>query len=171
MGIDKKKDLIVFALVFILAFLLGRNTIYQAGMNRIASKKSEIKEEGKRNEILGAIGILHKRFEALQERSFSTTEITYFLDKVSAAAKKSGIKIENFDPLSAVNTQRYIEMPVKIPLKCEYHQLGEFLALMENNQEFIWVKELSIEKPTVIDPREERTPKVNLAISGLYLKE
>ena len=171
MDIDQKKDLIVFALVIALAFLIGRNAIYQGALNKIASIESEIKAEEEKSDILGAIGILDRRLKAVGERSFSTTEITYFLDKVSELATASGIEIETFDPLPAVDTERYIETPLKLPLRCEYHQLGRFLALMEGSQEFIWVKGVDMQKSTVTDPREDMTPKVNLAVSGLYLKK
>lgn len=171
MDIDQKKDLIVFALVITLAFLIGRNVIYQGALNKIASIKSEAKAEEEKNDILGAVAILDRRLKAVGERSFSTTEITHFLDKVSELAEASGIEIETFDPLPAVDTQLYIETPLKLPLRCEYHQLGRFLALMEGSQEFIWVKGVDMQKSTVTDPREDKTPKVNLAISGFYLKK
>jgi len=171
MDTDQKKDLIVFALVVTMAFLIGRNAIYQSALNKITLIKSETKEEDRKNDILGAIAVLDKRLKAVQERSFSTTEITYFLDKVSKLALASGIEIETFDPLLAVDTQRYIETPLKLPLRCEYHQLGRFLALLEASQEFIWVKGINMQKSTVTDPREDNTPKVDLAISGFYLKK
>lgn len=171
MDISRRKDIIVFVLIIILAFLIGNNVVYKFNLNKIDSIKSQIGQDEEKNVILGDIALLDKSVQTYQKRFFSTVEITELLDKISELGKETGIEIENYNPLPAVYRDEYIELSVKIPLRCEYHKLGEFLSLIESNQEFMWVKEVNMQKSTVVDPKKTRIPKIDLIVSGLYLKK
>lgn len=166
----EKRDKIVFILIIILAFRIGYAGIYKRNLNKIDSIKSQIEEERKKNDISGIIAILDRKLQVHQERSFSAAEATWLLDRVSQLAVEADIKIEGFKPLPAVYTEQYVELPLKISLSCKYHKLGRFLSLIESNKEFIWVKELRMQKATVIDPKKPKMPAITLTISGLYLK-
>jgi len=171
MDISQRKDIIVFALIVILAFLIGHNWIYKSGLNKMYSLNKKLEEEKKENIILGDVGLLNRKLQLYQERSFSTTEITELLDKVSELAKQAGIKIETYNPLPVVYKEQYVELRLEIPLRSEYHKLGEFLSLIESNPEFIWVKGLNMQKSTVTSSKAANMPKIDLTLSGLYLKK
>ena len=171
MNIGQRKDVIVFVLILILAFLIGNNGIYKYNLNRIDSLILQTEKEKRRNGILGTIDALDRKLQVHQKRSFSATEATQLVDRVSQLAKEAGIKIEGFTPLSAVYSEQYVELPLKISLRCEYHKLGQFLNLIESSKEFIWVKELKMQKATVTDPGEPEIPRIDLMVSGLYLEK
>jgi len=171
MNISQRKDIIVFVLIIILAFLAGYNGIYKYYLKRMASIKLQLEEERKKNDILGIIGLLERELRVYQERSFSTAGITPLLDSVSQMAKQVGIEIEGFNPLPTISREQYIEILLKVPLRCKYHQLGQFLSLIESNREFIWVKHLNMRKATATGSKEANIPSVDLTVSGLYLKE
>ncbi|MEE9316451.1 MAG: type 4a pilus biogenesis protein PilO [bacterium] len=171
MDIGQKKDIIAFALIVILAFSIGYNRIYRRNLNKINSIKLQFEREKKKNDILGITNILDRKSQVHQKRSFSTADTTQLLDRVSQAAEEAGIKIEGFNPLSAVPTEQYLELPLKISLRCEYHKLGRFLSLIESSKEFIWVKELKMQKATATDPRAPKIPRINLTVSGFYLEK
>ncbi len=169
--ITQKKDIIIFILVILIACLIGYNLVYRYNLSKIDFIKFQIDEEKKKNEILGIIGILDKKLRGYQKRSFSTTEITPVVDKISALAKKTNIKIEAFNPKPAISQEHYIQLPLEIPLSCEYHKLGQFLSLIESSEEFLWVTRLDMKKPTVTDSKQTRVPKIDLELSALYLKK
>lgn len=171
MNMNQRKDLIVFTLIVILFFLIGYNGVYKYDLNRIDSLILQTEKEKKKNDILGIIDILDRKLQAHQERSFSAAEITQLLDRVSQLAGEADIKIEGLNPLPLVYTGQYAELPLKISLSCKYHKLGQFLSLIESNKEFIWVKELKMQKATVIDPEEPKIPRIDLRVSGFYLKK
>ena len=171
MNISQRKDVIVFALIVILAFHIGHNGIYKYNLNRIDSIKSQSEGEKKKNDILGIIDILDRKLQVHQRRSFSATEATQLVDRVSQLAKEAGIEIRTFNPLPAVYTEQYVELPLKISLSCKYHKLGQFLSLIESSKEFIWIKELKMQKLTVIDPKKPEIPRIDLTVSGLYLEK
>jgi len=151
--ITQKKDIIIFILVILIACLIGYNLVYRYNLSKIDFIKFQIDEEKKKNEILGIIGILDKKLRGYQKRSFSTTEITPVVDKISALAKKTNIKIEAFNPKPAISQEHYIQL------------------LIESSEEFLWVTRLDMKKPTVTDSKQTRVPKIDLELSALYLKK
>ena len=171
MNIIQRKDIITFVLLLVLAFFIGYNVIYKSRLNKINSIGSQIEEEEKKNEALEIIVLLERRLQAYQKRSFSTTEITQLVDKISELAERAGIEIETFNPRQAISREEYIELSLKVPLRCNYHKLGKLLSLIESNQELIWVKKLNIQKLTASGPTEARIPRIDLTVSGLYLKK
>lgn len=171
MNLEQKKARLIGILIIIFACSVGYNGIYKHNLSKVGSIKLQIEEQKKKNDALGMIGLLDKKLKAYQSRSFPSAEVTQLLDSVLELAKQVGIEIETFNPLPAIYKEQFIEFPIKIPVRCEYHTLGRFLSLIESNQEFIWVKGIKITKPTVTDPREKRTPRMDLTISGLYLKK
>jgi len=171
MDIGKRMDLVVFVLIVFLACLIGYNGIYKGGLNRIAGIESQIEEEKKKNELLAIISALDRKLQGYQGRSFPSTEITPVLDIVSELAKELEIKIEKFDPLPPVYGEQFVELPAAVPFSCEYHKLGKFLSLIESNREFILIKQLTVQKATVIQSGETTVPTIGLTVSGLYLKK
>ncbi|MBN2096863.1 MAG: type 4a pilus biogenesis protein PilO [Candidatus Omnitrophica bacterium] len=171
MDLTKRTDLLVFLLILILAGLFGYHGLYQSGLNNINSIKAQIEEEKRKNEILVEIGRLDEQIQKYENRTFATPEITPLLDKISALTKKLDLAIETFNPQNPVYKTQYIELPIKVPLRCDYHELGQLLSLIENSEEFIWVKELKMQKPTVVDPKEKRAPQIELTLSGICLKK
>lgn len=168
---SQKKSTAVFILIIMLAFLIGRNQIYTGNLEKIVVLKKQIKEEKKINEILEETSILEKKLQLHQRRSFPAADPTQLINKISQFAKEANINIGTFDSLSPIDKARYIELPLKMPFSCSYHQLGKFLSLIESNQGTIWVKRLNIEKTSATTPEEERMLKVELTLSGIYLKK
>jgi Tfp pilus assembly protein PilO len=171
LNITQRKDIMTFVLLLVLAFFIGYNVIYKSRLNKINSIGSQIEEEKKKSEALEIIAALERRLQAYQKRSFSTTEITQLVDKISELAKRAGIEIETFNPKQAISRKQYIELSLEVPLRCNYHKLGKLLSLIESNQELIWVKKLNIQKPAASGPTEARIPRIDLTVSGLYLKK
>lgn len=171
MNITQGKELIVFILIVILAFFIGYNGLYRQYLNRINSIKAKINEEEKKNDMLRIIDGLDKKMQEYQNRSLTTTDVTQLLDRILELAKQVNVAIESFNPLPEKYREEYIEFPLQIPIRCEYHRLGQFLDLIENSQGFLWVKELKMRKSTVTDLEEVRIHQIDLTISGLYLRK
>lgn len=166
--LKQRKELIVFGTLIIFAYLIGGRAIYASYLHKIDALSSQIEDEQKKNEIIADISILDKKAKVYKQRSFSASELTQVLDKVSALAQQAEIKIETFNPLAALDKEKYIELPIQLPLRCSYHQLGKFLSLLESNQEFIKVKKLKVYKSSGASQNE---PEVDLTLYGIYLKK
>jgi len=170
-NIMQRKDILVFLIVIALAVMIGRNQIYKGALETVKTLQIQAQEEKEKNEVLATIGTLENKLKNYKKRSLPAAEITQVLDRISSLAQQVGIQIETYNPLPVVHKDQYVELPVKIPIRCEYHQFGEFVSLLESNQELIWVKEVGIDKPTVLTSQSARTPNISLTVSGIYLKK
>jgi Tfp pilus assembly protein PilO len=173
MNTNITKEKLVFFTIIIFAVLLGYNVIYKGKLNEIRQLKSGIKKEKEKNSILDSIGLLNNKLRLYQQRSFSTTEITGLVDKVSQLAAEAEVTIENFNPSQKQSLQAYVELPLVMSFECEYHKLGKLLSFIESNQEFIWVKGLKMHKTGLSSSGREasRVPQITLTVSGLYLED
>ena len=169
MEIESKKNLIIFVFVLILACLIGFG-LYSVMLTRLNSVKSQIEQQKERNDVLGTIAMLDRRLQTHKERSLPLKDTTQLIDKLSLLAKEAIIEVETLNPMPTVERDYYVEVPVQIPIKCSYHNLGRFLSLLESNEEFLWVKQLTIKKEIVTDPKKKVLPEVDLVISGIFLR-
>jgi len=175
MEIAQHKDRVIFAIIILLAFFIGYNLIYRLAQEKINSLDVRIKAETKKKDILKTIAVIDKKLETYQCRALASTEITQLVDILSKLAKQAGVEINSFDPKTTTSRKQYIEVPLRMPMRSTYHSLGQFLSLVESNDELIWVKELKVNKPEVSVGRKgralSRDPKVELTVSGFYFKQ
>ncbi len=166
----QKKDRAIFIAIILLAFLFGYNVLYKYYLGRIHSIRTQINQETKKNDILRIIGGLDSKLQEYQKRSFQTAEITAMLDKISELAKEIDLPIRTFNPLQPQYREKYTELALEVPLRCKYHKLGQFLSVIESNEELLWVTKLSMRKTAVDSLSGPKIPDVDLTVSGLYLK-
>lgn len=171
MDIAQKKDRLVFILTILLVFFIGYKIISKIIQEKITSLTAQIETEENRNKILGTVAVLDRKLLAYQEKAFSTTEITQFVDKISQLAKEADIEIETISSQPVLFREQLVELSVRIPLHCTYHQLGKFFSLIESNRELIWVKQLRIKKDTVPQAEQDGRVEINLTLSGFNLKK
>ncbi|MFC1630939.1 type 4a pilus biogenesis protein PilO [Candidatus Omnitrophota bacterium] len=167
----KAPERLVFILILILAFLIGYNGIYGTAQKKIELIKLKTIQEKKKNEILKTLAVIDARLSTYRERTFSTTDITQVIDKISGLAKQAGVSVETFNPQTPAKKTHYTELALQIPLSCSYHRLGEFFSLLESNSKFIWVKQLKMEKIQASGQAEPQAPKITMSLSGIYLKK
>lgn len=84
-------------------------------------------------------------------------EIPGILEELSTMARNSGIKIVGITPVVENKVERrnqvYQEIPIVISAKCGYHELGSFLANIENSSRFMKVADIEI-KANKASPRK-----------------
>ena len=170
MDIEAKKGLVVFGLVIVIACLIALG-LYSFMLAKINSVISQTAQEEKKNDILGTIAMLDRRLSAHKERSLPLKDATQLIDRLSLLAKEAIIEVETLNPLPVTERDYYTELSVQIPIKCNYHNLGRFLSLLESNEDFLWVKQLKIKKVIVTDSKKKILPEVDLIISGIFLKK
>lgn len=167
----KKIEMAVFVLFIILAILIGKNLIYKYTSEKLVRLRKQAEDAKEKNNISEDIAILDGRLRAYQNRSLPTQAPGAFLDRIAQLAKEADVRINAFNPLPIVYTEHYIEMPIKVLLRCDYHQLGHFLSLLESNREFIEIRALNMQKATVINPEQTQLPRIDLTVSTYYLSD
>lgn len=71
------------------------------------------------------------------------------LEEITKAAKKAQVQVVGQKPESdldalAAGPSGYLEVPIVVMLTGSYHQIGQFLDLLENSENLLRVRELSI---------------------------
>lgn len=106
---------------------------------------------------LSTIEILRKQIRDTKDRSrfaegnfVHSEETTPILEKLSAIANESRVKIVQMRPLKSVTGPRYgrftvIDMPVSIRFKGTYHNIGRFINGVENSVLFMKLTDIAIE--------------------------
>ncbi|MBN3038029.1 MAG: type 4a pilus biogenesis protein PilO [Candidatus Omnitrophica bacterium] len=171
MDFTKYQNKAIFILVFLLVCFIGYNLVLKYNQTKIASVKEEIEKEKKKGELLIDISILDRKMKTFRSRSFPSTEITPLLDMITPLAKECGIAIETFSPRPLSHKEGFAYIPLEIPLRCGYHQVGKFISLLESNKELIRVQSVRLGKLDDIEGAGVGMLQVNLTLNGLYLFE
>ena len=101
------------------------------------------------------------KVESYEKKLPAEQEIPVLLENLSNMAKDSNIKIIGIAPAAAYfkddksvkKSTIYQEIPILITAKSGYHELGRFLASLENADRFMKVVDISI-KANKVSPRE-----------------
>jgi type IV pilus assembly protein PilO len=112
------------------------------------------------------------KISSYEKRLPAEREIPALLEDLSNMAKTSGIKILSITPVVAPpregrarKDQIYQEMPIMITAKSGYHELGQFLASLENASRLMKVVDIDI-KANKATPRKH---DVELVVSTFIL--
>ena len=162
---SKRKILLIYGaliLAAIVAYVMFLLKPAVTGLCRALPEMRDLKSDIRAvtDELPFKQNLLKKRAEqakklAIYEKKLSKEkELPVLLESLSKIARKSGIKILGITPLSELRkarsrsagakTEVYQELPILITAKSGYHQLGQFIATLENGERFMEVTDLKI---------------------------
>jgi Tfp pilus assembly protein PilO len=91
------------------------------------------------------IAEMHKVVEEASWRLPSSPDAPGFFQELIRILRITGVQARRVDPLERRGSVLYTEIPYKIEGQCRYHEFGQFLNLIEENQNrFMRVKSFSI---------------------------
>jgi Tfp pilus assembly protein PilO len=174
----REKQLIIgFVVVFLFCvdyFLLIQPVI--GIFSEVSPKVSPVKEELKalRDDQKNKDSITRKWENAKKEldekeRYFiSPDETPALLENLSKEAQKSGVKITSLEPFNvkAGSKAAYTPLPIQVKANAGTHELGAFLARLENGQTFFKIADLRI----TANPLNERKHAVEMNME-VYKKD
>ena len=127
--------------------------------NKIDLTNNHIRRLGEMQEKLKT---LNSELESYSQGLPDQKEITEFLQELSTIAKSSMVKILSITPSEDIvpekgededkSKKHYKELPVVITAKSGYHQLGQFVSILEQGKRFITIQDLRIRE-------DKRTPR------------
>ena len=163
----------LFCIIFIFGptlqhYLQTHVTIHRL-QDEVASAKRDITNIPMTREAVAKAGAV---LIELEERVIQGDELSEFLEGLSLMARTSEIRIESFKPLSLLKfreqwpkmmPQGYQLTGFEVRARVEYHQLGNFLALLENHSTFVQVKDIEIyHNPKKNENEHEATVRLQL---------
>jgi type IV pilus assembly protein PilO len=87
---------------------------------------------------------LHEKWIAAQSLLPQEKEVAELLRKVTRAGSQSGVDFLLFEPQPQIQKEFIAENPVKVRVRCQYHQLGIFLSKVANLDRIINVSSIQI---------------------------
>lgn len=138
--------------IFILKPQLGYLASVSKRSYRIGSDiKSVNRDMADIDSLRGKIAACEGKAELYEKRLPAEEEIPSLLERLSAMAKSSGVKILSITPVpvsakseKARKEKIYREVPIAISAKSSYHELGRFLSQLENAESFMRVADIDI---------------------------
>jgi type IV pilus assembly protein PilO len=135
-----------------LYFMLGKKSIavktaqIEKNQEKIEILNAQLKEMDELAKLQGRFSEIETRLDQISRRLPSTPEAPGFLNALSAALRATGISTKKLAPTPENAFDRFTEIPYKIDAVGRYHEIGQFLTLVEENpQRFMRVKSLKIE--------------------------
>lgn len=158
MGESKKKVLLIYvaallAITIAYGYLLLRPSVSRLTdlIPKLRSRRAEIQavrtdlpleDKLKEKNRLAA-----KRLKAYESRLSREKEIPALLENLSKLARDSRVKILGITPLQKVPASKgriYQEVPISINAQSGYHELGNFINKLENDERFMQISNLSV---------------------------
>lgn len=142
--------LLVVTLYFHFAVARGHVRDYKMSANRARTEISEAHSElAELKELMGQEGLLEEQramIDKVVQRLPSSPDAPGFLLAMVSILRTTGIIQELVRPEGAVDRSQYTEIPYSIQAHGRYHELGQFLTLIEQNpQRFMRVRSFDIE--------------------------
>ncbi|MCX5686865.1 MAG: type 4a pilus biogenesis protein PilO [Candidatus Omnitrophica bacterium] len=167
----KHQAIILAALIAILTVILYFILLLQPQVMRIIgtvikdhkmkadlkSMESEIANIGRYSKEIGAYKDKVERYERMLP---AEQEIPTLLESLSGMAKSSGVKIVGITPVVIREEKKregqiYQEIPILISAKSGYHELGNFLAKLEDSDRFMKVADIEIRANKAMPKRHD----------------
>lgn len=101
---------------------------------------------------------MKQSFGAMLRQLPNKTEVADLLVDVSQTGLAAGLEFELFDPQGEVRREFYSELPIKLKVHGNYHELGEFVSGLSalprivtmHNVDITPVKDTTIENPLIM---------------------
>lgn len=127
----------VFAFTFILIAAYYLDTANQIDQLEVDKRKEtvlrrEFENKQQQSASLQAYKLqlaeIRRSFGALLRQLPSKTEVPGLLEDISKSGVASGLEFKLFDPAQEVRHDFYAELPIRITVTGNYHQLGDFVS-------------------------------------------
>lgn len=142
--------LISVAVILLLSAFIGANFIYEPKMRQLRRLEGVLQEEEERNTLLDEIVRMEKRVQSYKRRLMEKgREEEELIARIQAIAKEVAIPVTSITPLSRKQREgtRGAEpqfISVKIQFEESYHQLGKFVATVENSQSHLRIQAIRL---------------------------
>lgn len=165
----KKKDVLVAAGVVILALLVAKN-IYGKQMRRYEAMKQQIDAEKEKGAALERIIALNEKIKKVKNRSWTSTDMDFIIDKIHNIGLKAQIKIRDISFGEKNETKNSSVVPISFACEAPYKGLVQLMKKIEAHPMIIRVKTLSLGPTADSSSRRDPILRASFAVEVVYLK-
>ncbi len=175
---DRKPSYTAFS-VAIAVLLLSYRFLYSPTLSALSgtfremnTKMNDIKREARlavnRGILANQSNRMKLEFDNYQKRISSDSSPNKMLEELTAIAESLRINIIGVEPLPVVKNEiagvagYYAQMPLRIRLRCGYHEFGRFIARIERSAILMKIERLSMRD----DPKDIWRHDIDLTVSA-----
>ncbi len=141
---EKQRRILIGALIFLLVFLICYNLTYKNAAKKVMHYKMRFKRvttQNKLREELSKLDSVKRDYEAL---IIQKQNIDSFKNELLKLALSSGGKVVSIASVRRPGPVDYNAFSTTLELRCSYHQLGNFLSIIENAEPYIGIKSVRL---------------------------
>ena len=174
-----RRQMYVALVVGVIIALFSYRFLYSPAASSILrtfrETKIKIKDIDMGSRMLSSRDILLKQsaqltadFENYQKRVSTDVSPSKMLEEITHIAEDVKVNFVGVEPLPVIKNEivgvmgYYTQVPIKINLKCGYHELGKFIARIEGSARLMQVGEVNIRD----DPKDIWHHNVNMVVNA-----
>lgn len=142
----KNKVLLIGIALGLASLWYAYNKIYKNTKRALDEMKVKIADESVNKDISERVAGAQMLVEGYKRYFAKEADVSWLIDRVSKAADESGLKIHSLNSKPLTKRDEFLYTIVNVNVAGTYHQLGDFVALLEGSNEFIRVERLSFKK-------------------------
>ena len=148
---------IIISILGYLLILKAQFTKYEnlkvSKINLLAQFKLKHKQSVNLESYRSQIKIMKERFNQTLSQLPTENEMPGLLEEISRTGITSGLKFEQFVPLSEIKHDFYSELPIKMTVIGNYHQLAIFLSRVTSMNRIITLHDFKIVNAYLIESK------------------
>jgi len=144
--ISKNKILLIGIAIAVISLWYGYNRIYKTTRDSLRKINIDIRSEGVNMEISTRLASLQNELLRYKVYFSKERDIPWLVDRVSKAANESGLRVVSLNSKPLVSSNMFLYSSLNIAVAGTFHQLGDFIARIENSKELIRIERLSFKK-------------------------
>lgn len=135
--------LISTVVILLLTAFIGANFVYEPKSRQLRRLEQGLAEEEEFNSLSNEISSLEKRLQLYHRRLMEKgKEEVELVDRVRDIAKEVPVKVVSMVPIPVRRGKGFDFVSLKIIFEGSYHQLGTFVAKVENSEKYIRVNSI-----------------------------
>lgn len=182
--LDENTRIVLTAGIIALVTILISSQVVRARTRAAEGIRLDAAEEARRLSIRKTIAKIDSLSKEYSSYLYDSSDTFALRDTISTLARRSNVDIVSMQPLPQGKMGSFAKTSFKARLRCEYDQLGNFIAAIESLPKLIWIEEFTItggdaseavgmatrDRKRDIPVRKERIAEVSLVVS-VYVSE
>ena len=161
-----KSIVLIGALIFAVAGLLGYNVIYKRSQERLHLVQTHIAQEQATQQMQADVAGLYRQIEQSRKRLAPAADPSWLVNQVVALGEQAGLKFPTIDREAPQELPQYTRLAVTLQFRATYHQLGTFLDRVERSSHYFRVERLDVVRPG----SAAQPSSVTLVLSTMYVR-
>lgn len=164
---NRKKLLLISIIIIVVALIVG-NSIFRTQSARVERLKAKVAQEKQKNRILIGIQKIEDEINSFLPRLLPKKDQDWLRRQATRIANESNVEILSISPKSPQDRGLYVWLPIGMEVECGYHQLGNFISLLESSRNLIWLESLDLTRKEI---NGKVMGKAKIVVSTFYLKD